>query len=217
MGSQVVLIARYGSLGTILLFSLVTLGISGSLVGGGNEFTLTAEAFALAVSVITMAIIIPTLIIEFFRKGAFTSMVAVEFGWSAVLTILWVAAAGVATSTGAVCVGDRFEENCSTGEALIWFSWLNFINFFGWTIALLALALTAHSRGNTSIWTSSINTTNFLARKAGGYMVPQRQMQYGVQPQYSDQMQQQYVGPPQQYPPQGYYASAGPPPGAFQV
>ncbi|KAF8584557.1 hypothetical protein K439DRAFT_1138222 [Ramaria rubella] len=163
-----------------------------------------------------MVIIIPTLIIEFFRKGAFTSMVAVEFGWSAVLTILWVAAAGVATSAGAIC-GDFFEENCSTVEALIWFSWLNFINFFGWTIALLALALTAHSRGNTSIWTSSINTTNFLARTAGGYMVPQRQMQYGVQPQYSDQMQQQYVGQPQQYPPQGYYASVGPPPGAFQV
>lgn len=70
---------------------------------------------------------------------------------------------------------------------------------------LLALAFTAHTRGNPSVWTAPINGTDFFTRKV--VVQPQGQMVYGVpqQPQYvgTPVQQPQYTGGPvqQTYPP----------------
>jgi len=215
---NIIHIARYGVLGTILLFSLINLGISGNLISHLNGAPAPASfALDLAVAVITMVIVIPCLIIDFLRKDAFTSMVAVEIGWSALLTILWVAAAGETTALQALTlnddcnIGDRFrihnaqidaaESFCHQRHAIEAFAWLGFILFLGWLATLIAFAAIAHSRGNSKVWTSSVTGTDFFAR-AGP--TPQNQMPYNPQPM---QQQQQYPGYSSYPPAQGYNQS----------
>ncbi|KAF8584533.1 hypothetical protein K439DRAFT_1660705 [Ramaria rubella] len=249
MEPRVIALVRYALLGTLLLFSLITLGLSGHLIGTiptGDGFLVPDYlALDLAIAVITLVVVIPAIVIDIFRKGAFTSMVAVELGWCFILWVLWIAAAGdtAAARAGADCnfvdetfSGEFVTDNTLSGEcheaqALIGFTWLNFIIFLyeshhhtvlGWLVSLLTFSVTAHTRGNTSVWTKPVTGTDFFA---GGSGVPQQQQQYGgpMQQQYTGQpqytgtppVQQQAYPQPASYPPTGYTAT--PPPGAGQV
>ncbi|KAF8530205.1 hypothetical protein BU17DRAFT_78819 [Hysterangium stoloniferum] len=211
MQPGVISLVRYGLLGALLLCSLINLGLSGHLVGVVAGFAVPDYlGLALAISVITMVIVVPAVVIDFFRKGAFTSMVAVELGWSFVLMILWIASAGASTAAqaGVNCnfvvnpfAGESFgsaNEVCHEAQAIIAFGWLGFFLLLAWVVLLMFLTITSHTRGNTGVWTQPVTGTDFFAQKEG---MGQLQSQYGGVPQNAygaPPMQQQYTGSPMQ-------------------
>jgi len=208
-------LVRYALLGALLFCSLITLALSASILStlAAGEVPFTYLPLDLAIAIITMIVVIPSIVINFFRSGAFTSMVAVELGWTSVLMVLWIAAAGQTTATlngiscvfrddftGAVVNGGQAESICHQGQALLGFTWLTFIIFLSWLITLITVASMAHTRGNPRVWTSPVTETDFLARNGPSY--PQQREQAPVA--YGQPMQQQVTGYSQSYPPQGY-------------
>jgi len=217
MQPRVISLVRYGLLGFLLFLSVVTLGLAAHLVSTVPAGGIVADwaALALAISLITIVALVPILAIDIFRKGAFTSMVAFELGWSFVLMVLWIASAGETTAVraGVPCTFDTFDEfgdvftstaaeagQCHEAQAIIAFGWLNFFILFAWAIMLLVLTITSHTRGNTGVWTQPVTGTDFFARKEG---MGQPQTPYAGMPQNvygTPAMQQQYGGAPMQSP-----------------
>ncbi|KAF8523568.1 hypothetical protein JB92DRAFT_2827294 [Gautieria morchelliformis] len=222
MEPRTIALLRYGFAGALLLFSLIVLGLSGSLISTIPSGFIVPDflGLSLAVAVITMVIVSASIVIDFFRKGAITSMVAVEIGWSFFLLVLWVAAAGDTTAVRAglscstITVGFEVfdltgtaKTQCQEAQALIAFCWFNFLIMLAWHVSLIALAVAAYTRGNTSVWTGPVTGTDFFVVVAK----PQSQMAYGGTPpqqQYTGSpVQQQYTGQTAvtaQYPPAGY-------------
>jgi len=196
---------RTGLLGVVLLFSLITLALAASLIAEvvSGDIIPTSFGLDLGVAVITIVIVAPAIAIDFFRKGAVTSMVLVELSWVFVLKILWVAASGETTAEGCIAFfddgfDDDFAEDVTCGpriQALRALSWLNFLILLGWFITLIVLALTSQRRGNPKVWTSSVTGTDFHAQHQTG-VLPQQQMPYQQTP-----MQEQQTGYSQGYPP----------------
>ncbi|KAF8575133.1 hypothetical protein K439DRAFT_1641641 [Ramaria rubella] len=159
------ILLRYSLLGTVLLFSLVTLSLSGDLLNHEfpNFIVVNALDFVLVLSIITMLALISSFTLDYLGKGSVLTMVAIELVLSFILTILWVASAGFASSTGTICT-DGFSH-CSNGQALIAFAWLNFLFLLAWFTTLAALATIAHRAGNTSVWISSIHNADAFIHK----------------------------------------------------
>ncbi|KDQ08826.1 hypothetical protein BOTBODRAFT_555195 [Botryobasidium botryosum FD-172 SS1] len=208
-----------------LVFALILLGLNGHYLSVVNQLTngtiwLIFNALGVAVSVITLITILPILIIDRARKGAFTSLVWFELVWTGILWVLWIAAA--AESAGSIpftssCVAPRgfvgaafYESACHQYQAIQAFSWLAWLLMFGYFITLLTLAVIQHaSKGNTRIWFSSVPDSDFFAPAQPSAMQPQQQAfapqqqpmaaqhgQYGA-PSTAQYQQPQYAGSPQ--------------------
>ncbi|KAG6875479.1 hypothetical protein C0992_003705 [Termitomyces sp. T32_za158] len=92
------------------------------------------------------------LVVGIIRRGAFTSMVAVEL---AVLTVLWVLYLAAGARTAEV-KDELFPFGCNAFE----------LNLFLYTVTLLVFAFIGQSRGN-AVWTASVNEASFLAQPVG--------------------------------------------------
>lgn len=219
---------RIGQLATAILFSFIVLGLSGNIISRDDGISPDFAGLSLATAVLTMVAIVPVMIIDFLRKGAFTSLVVTEIVWTSFLTILWLAAAADTTSilNGDTCSDPFFFDTlttCREEQALAAFGWLNFFNLGGWLVFLIVAASISHTRGNDRVWLGPVTGTEFFA-PAGKAEQSQDAVEYAPQqvPQgYSTQpMEQQYTGNtylgPQQpvsYPPSnGYEAPAAPVP-----
>jgi len=157
--------------GLLLVFSLLVLGMSANLLNISttqNDGSLPFEGLAVAVSVITFLTVIPIIVIDFIRRGAFTSFVVFEIAWVFVLMILWIAAAAETSATPIFIGGcSDFDDNdaasnCHQFQAIQAFAWLNFIILFGWLVTLIVGCTIQHTKGNTGVWKSPVSETGFF-------------------------------------------------------
>jgi len=233
--------------GVILVFGLIILGIGANFValtaGTRSYYSYSTvssiPAFAVATAVLTFAIVIPVLVIDFLRKGAMTSLTASELGFVGFLWILWLACASNATSgLGALTVAgcDFFynsaaESFCHQYQALQAFAWLGWLVLFFYWVALLAMTLVAQSRGvnnafmipSTELYTNFPKSTHAggepkipPSNYAAGSVTP------GTYPPQGQYPQQTYTPAPMASQGQGFqpsYASspAPPPPNTIHV
>jgi len=168
-------LVRLFALVALTIFSLITLGLGASLCTGGTwnidvgdgvtvgliVMSPTASGLAVAISVITLVIVGPSLafaarLLNTVQWLKFLSLVWVELSWTSVLCILWLGTAGLTTSFSVTTafdlgniygIGDCNNGACSASRALKAFSWLNFFIFFGYMTALTACAVVSVRRG----------------------------------------------------------------------
>jgi len=221
--ARLIWFSRLSQLATASFFAFIVLGLSGNILSlFPSGFPTPGYAgLALATSVLTLITIIPIVVIDFFRKGAVTSLVVVELVWSSLLTILWLAAAADTTAalSGVSCssvvnVPDGFGgtatvfqssaavTQCHEVQAIAAFSWLNFFNLGAWLVFLITASSIAHSRGNDRVWLGPVTGTEFFAPRGQNsapmeYSAPQQgymDQQQGYP--YPQMQQQQYTGGP---------------------
>jgi hypothetical protein len=157
---------RLGVFGVILLFSLITLGLAANLTT--KTIGWTFPGFSVAVSILTMVIAIPMLVVDRLRKGSFVSWVATELGWCGLLWILWLSSSGLSTST-VFFTGDcaawadvpEFETICQQYSALQAFSWLTWLLFTGYIISVIVLSILATVKGNSRVWLNPASDLSF--------------------------------------------------------
>ncbi|KZT57785.1 hypothetical protein CALCODRAFT_495835 [Calocera cornea HHB12733] len=217
----------------VLIFSIVLLGVSANLVALGNKYGLSLiwAQLALAVSVITLAVMIPVLVLDRVRRNALPSWTAAELGWNGVLWVLWLACAGYATNAlqGLDCgsrsyevlyldyyLGKKGQAVCQQAQAIEALSWLNWIFLFALFWWLLITALVYHNASQGTVWMSSMSDYQPTGAGAAkgvdmGGEVPMAQTGYaGATPMAAGTLQQGMQQ--QQQPAYGY--GAGMPPAA---
>ncbi|KAG8953880.1 hypothetical protein FRC04_001510 [Tulasnella sp. 424] len=173
------------------LFSLVVLAISASLASQSGDYGVPAAyALGIATGIFTILLISVSLIVDLFRRGAFTSYVWFEISWIGFLWVLWVATAGCYASMGSV--GGCFStapgaasicNQYRAGEAL---SWLNWLITFGYLGALVTFSVISASHGQQGVWMASITEHPYFAPGGGKSRIPSvvHYPMGGVGPQY---------------------------------
>ncbi|KAF8966508.1 hypothetical protein BDZ97DRAFT_687837 [Flammula alnicola] len=163
-------IARTIAFGIATLFAFLVLCLGAAITnytttsffGGYFSFA----ALGIATAVLTLLTLPVMLFLSIQRKGAITSMIAIEIGWTWFLWILWLSVGG--SSAGTVWLG-----NCSIcrkrrgyvreTQALTAFGFLAWIVLFAYNITLIVFVIRQHMRGNSSVWTGYVNETDFAA------------------------------------------------------
>ncbi|KAG1828173.1 hypothetical protein EV424DRAFT_1536931 [Suillus variegatus] len=168
-------VARITLFSLAIAFSLIGLGLNAYFISltVSYDFYFTFSALGLATAMLTLFTIPVMLIIDFVRRGAFTSMVVFELSWLFTLAILWVATAGEAVSTfnfyyprGCIYAdGTEAETYCLELQAVEAFAFLNFFIFLGYTGVLLVFSIIGSTRGN-GVWTYSVKEATFLGQKS---------------------------------------------------
>lgn len=158
-----------------IAFSLIGLGLNAYFISlTVPYFYFIFSALGVATAVLTILTIPVMLIVDFIRRGAFTSMIIFEVSWLFILAILWVATAGEAIYTfnyyyprGCIYadVDPTANTYCMELQAVEAFAFLNFFIFLGYTSVLLVFSIIGSSRGNI-VWTSSVKEATFLAQKS---------------------------------------------------
>jgi len=202
---------RFGIYGGVLFLSILVLAL-GAYFASFHSFLSVDSVFtnlALATSVITFAILIPLLALDYYRAGHYGSMVAVELGWLGFLWILWLASAGEAAE-GATFFSDcnaddtfddTFDQeefgfkvpNCNIFPAIVVFSFLNWAALLGWWITLMYYAIRGrhwyHFSTDDGITVPyTVQPATFAPQMTGGHETSQ-----GYPPQ---QPQMGYTGSP---------------------
>ncbi|KAL0953575.1 hypothetical protein HGRIS_004791 [Hohenbuehelia grisea] len=192
---------RLVSFGVIILFSIITLGLSAHITSLSSQvgFYFTFAAMNIATVILTLAFLITFLVVDHLRKGAFTSMIVTELSALGLLWILWLTTAALAAEENAF----RFATGCTArsgtvcGEfgAIVAFSFLNWIIVFAYIGVLLVFSIIQATRGNP-IWFQSVNTADFNAPSQNQGIAPQMGV---VHPQATGASSYPPQSPPQQY------------------
>ncbi|KAM5537430.1 hypothetical protein V8D89_008949 [Ganoderma adspersum] len=162
-------------------------------------------ALAIAAGGLTMISLPIILIIDFLRRGAFTSWVLIELIWLSVIWVLWIATGAVAVNdTSAIfttCdfVADWANQLCRETQAIEAFSFLAWLTLMSYTITLLVVALICMSRGQ-SIWKATVRDYTALPASQGAAYNTNGNA-FAPQLQQQQQLQQQplmAMAPPQQ-------------------
>ncbi|KIO33031.1 hypothetical protein M407DRAFT_65949, partial [Tulasnella calospora MUT 4182] len=149
-------------------------------------------ALGIATGLFTIILVSVSLVVDFFRTGAFTSYVWVEIAWISFLWVFWIATAGCYASMGSVagCFSTARTSGAASvcneyraGQAL---AWLNWIITFGYLGALVAFSVIAASHGQQGVWTASITEHPYFAPGGGKSRIPSvvHYPMGGVGPQY---------------------------------
>ncbi|KAG1813230.1 uncharacterized protein BJ212DRAFT_1367319 [Suillus subaureus] len=168
-------VARITLFSLAIAFSLIGLGLNAYFLSltVPDNFYFIFSALGVATAMLTIVTIPIMLIIDFTRRGAFTSMIVFELSWLFILAILWVATAGEAITTfnyyyprGCVDTTDpTYNAYCMELQAVEAFAFLNFFIFLGYTCVLLVFSIIGSSRGN-NVWTRSVKEATFFAQKS---------------------------------------------------
>jgi hypothetical protein len=167
-------VARITLFSITIAFSLIGLGLNAYFLSltEPHNFYFIFSALGVATALLTIVTIPIMLILDFIRRGAFTSMIVFELSWLFILAILWVTTAGEAVSTsnyyypqGCVATDSIDNTYCMEVQAVEAFAFLNFFIFLGYTCVLLVFSIIGSTRGNT-IWTRSVKEATFLAQKS---------------------------------------------------
>jgi hypothetical protein len=207
-------IIRLTTMAVVLLFSVITLALSAHLTSTTEKFLFYYKfaAMALAVSLISLITLPVLIIVDFVRRGAFTSMVIVELVWLGILWVLWLATGSLAASANLDCNVIYFSNVLNTGcgeyQAIQAFSFLTWLVLVAYWILLLVASIIGATRGHP-VWTSTVKDNLFFV-PAGGMKqeVPHPTQPPAQQSPYPAQSPALY--PPQQSPVQ--YAQQGVPP-----
>jgi len=158
-------IVRIATFAFTLLCSLLALALSGNVTSFSTSFYhvfFNYAAMAIAVGVISLLTVGVMLVMDFFRTGAFTSMILVELIWFSVLQLLWLVVGALAAET----VSDFFDGTCAwtpdevgtacqETQAVAAFAFLACFTLSTYTTIILVMAIMRHNRG-TPVWKSSV-------------------------------------------------------------
>jgi hypothetical protein len=155
--------------GMTSLFSLIVVIHGGLITNFSNTFLDNYAGLGIATGLLTMLTLPAMLALSTFRKGVFSSMIALEIGWIWFLWIMWLAVGG--NSAGSfVFVGScsRFLESnvvaaCNESSAITAFGFLSWIMLMSYCSILFTLTFRQHLRGNTGVWTRDVTETDFTA------------------------------------------------------
>ncbi|THH26728.1 hypothetical protein EUX98_g7461 [Antrodiella citrinella] len=186
MVEQKLYIVRESVMGTLILFSIIVLGVNAHfifltlndvlLVDGFSFWPLQSSysfpILSLAVAVLTLLTLPAMVIIDRLRKRAFSSMIVFELSWLGVLFILWIAAASFTTNSVGLLVelcgltGNGnvhvLQDSCSDVKTSEAFGHLSWIILFGYLLTLLVLSIQAAQKG-VSVWYHAVRDTEFSA------------------------------------------------------
>jgi len=175
------------SLGVLVVGALITNFTSSFYYGGYFTFA----ALGIATAVLTLLTLPVMLFLSLTRKGAVTSMIALELGWTWFLWIMWLSTGGSAASISWLGDCGAFlsdaESACRETQALTAFSFLTWFGLLAYNVLLFALVIRQHMRGNTGVWNSFITEADFTAAGPTSNMVLQDKMnvpQQNFAPQY---------------------------------
>jgi len=154
------------SLATFFAFLEIALGaaITNLTIMDFNVFFVFA-ALDIAAAGLTILTLPVMLILSRYRKGAFTSIVAIEVGWIWVLCALWLSVGALSKSDLPVdvCIFLFDNQLCPETQALTAFGFLTWILLFVYNMTFMTLVFRQQMRGNTSIWTGYVLETDFAA------------------------------------------------------
>jgi hypothetical protein len=185
---------------TATLFAVIVLALSAHLIWFTETqfvyaFYTNYSAMGIATGLLTIGTLPVLLIIDANRKGAVTSMILTEMIILSILWILWLSTASLATgdfTAVANCdlIGDAgYATACHEAQAIEAFSFLNWLMLMAYAFVVLVFSFIAAARGHSTVWTSSVKTTNFFAPSVQAQQQP---MAPGMVPQMGMPVQQQY-------------------------
>ncbi|KAJ6592383.1 hypothetical protein B0H19DRAFT_1055114 [Mycena capillaripes] len=159
---------------TVILFSLITLGVAAALTATTEKFLfgyLSYAALAIATAVLTLLTLPAMIALEMMRPGGPTSMVIVEISWLGFLSILWLSTGahtaaftfGIALDCGDLGLDTIDASACHETSAIEAFGFLNWLILMGYVGMLLVMSLMVASRKHSSVWTSSVANAPFSA------------------------------------------------------
>ncbi|KAL1721309.1 hypothetical protein EV715DRAFT_249156 [Schizophyllum commune] len=219
---------RVVSLTGAVVSGIIALGISAHLLNFTTYwygFYYTFTALTIASAALTMVTLPVMLLLDRFRTGAFTSMIAFEVVWLFVLWVLWIASAGLASDS----IAKEFPDGChsywtdintacrefSAITAFDYITWF-FLSAYLWSVFAIAIR---SAQGGKSIWRSSVKeeygaggavasekqTYPTTAYAPAATQPPVSQGYSTPQPAYNTPQPAQgtYGNAPAQYPPQG--------------
>lgn len=168
--------ARLVVLVTSIVFATIVLGLAADLVSiteSNAGLYWNFSALGVATAVLTFVTLIFMVVIDAYRRGAFTSRVVVEAVWLSILWVLWLSTGAYAAYTdslvfiGSDCsfVNPTASLVCGEFKAIEAFSFLTWIILMGYTGTLIVFAFIGQSRGNNS-WTTTVRDASFLAHPA---------------------------------------------------
>lgn len=210
-------LARMVVFGVVCVLGLVNFALACYLTsvfyrGGSSYYGYFGSLYHFApLGLVTGLLTLLTLPLMYFlsisRKGAFTSYIVVEVVWCWFLWIMWVSTAG-----SAIWVNGASGTLAGAAQALEAFSFLNWFALMFYTFTLFVVAIMAHHKGNSGVWTSSVREFDFntaVNQSAIPAVAPQGTggPQMAQQPYYPPQqpMQQQPLAPQAGYAPQAAY------------
>jgi hypothetical protein len=199
----------------LILLAFVVLGLDAYFVNEANKASSfdvlgysvptgieipTFAQLGVATSVLTIASLIPILIIDQLRKGAATSFVVVELAWLGFLWVLWLA---TAADTADFDACSKFSTFCSKYHAAEAMSFLTWLLLMGYWIVLLVHTIIAVNNGQNRIWFTSVIDADFTAVAGGGVAggAPHGGAAFPAQPQQHQQMMTSPATGPATYPP----------------
>jgi len=136
----------------VIIFSIIELGIAGSI----------KDKLGIVTGVLSFVAIAPSLIMEHSETPAVINWVGIELIWSGILWVLWIATAGLGTSSSGGCssffhyyVGVYWSYDatyCNRFHVIQAFAFINAFVLLGVFIWSLKVAISAHSLGHTRVW-----------------------------------------------------------------
>lgn len=180
--------------GLVCTLSLVVFGLACHLTSelyGGYYYGYSLYDFAplgLSTALLTLLTLPVMYYLSIVRKGAFPSFVVVEVAWCWFLWIMW-----VATAANTVWVNGRRGGLAAEAQVLEAFAFINWFALLFYTNFLFVVAIMAHHKGTSGVWTSSVKEFDFNTAVNKSAIPP-------VAPQGTGppQMAQQPYYPPQQ-------------------
>jgi len=150
---------RFVVFGVASLFSLIAIILGG--VFTTDTLSTSFAALAIATGLLTILTLPVMLTLSVIRKGAFTSMIAVEIGWTSFLWVMWLA---VGASSASVVLFDIYGIffTSPVQSAITAFGFLTWILLTFYTILLTTLTFRQQFRGNV-VWTGEVTETDFTA------------------------------------------------------
>jgi hypothetical protein len=125
-------------------------------------------AMGIATALLTFISLPIFLLVDVYRQGAWTSMIIVEIPTLTFLWVLWLSTAGLTASVYAplsaaqLCSSVYAGPACGEIQAILAFSFLNWLSLMAYASVLLVFVFIAQARGNP-VWTGSVQSTNFFA------------------------------------------------------
>jgi len=164
--------------GVATLFAFLELALGAAItnytstrfLGGYFSFA----ALGIATAILTFLTLPVMLFLSLNRKGAITSMVAIEVGWTWFLWIMWLSVGGSTASIFTITncnitFDNALESLCREVQAFTAFGFLTWIMLFAYNITLIVFVVRQQMRGNSGVWTGYILETDFAAAGPSSY------------------------------------------------
>jgi hypothetical protein len=175
--NEILALARTAVLGAVTVFAIIVFPLSAHIIhvttSSIRGFYYDFAALGLAVAILTLLTFPAMLLLSVNRKGALTSYIWVEVAWLSLMWILWLAV-GASVADIPFINSVRGVGYVSEAQAIEAFGFLSWIFLMFYSVTVLVLAIMAHMKGRSEVWTSEVRTFDFTNEAPAGVAnVPQ--------------------------------------------